>query len=287
MIYLGYNNNEKEDIINNHIKNNDFDRVYFISHEKFLLNIKDVEIVTYKDIIEYAYYYRIIENTTKKTLIVLNELLRDKNRNNLTYNCIRTFLNNTQNVMVFNFLPIIENREDFCSLYDFATQSNYKYSKFDNLDISQTKIFCKQKNINFNFVNANLDMFANESYEAYKTKLFNNFNKKDPDIIPRELQIYSSKFKEYLITDNGKYMFRNKRLKKNNIYSYKQILNEGKYIIFDIPFNNIDIIDFLFFSQQLDIDVISSDLKIDIFFKNKLINFKTELDYVYAKLYKN
>jgi hypothetical protein len=287
MIYLGYDNIEKKRIINNLIIENNFDRIYFISHEKFILDIDNIEIVTYKDIIEYAYYYRIIENTTQKTLIIINELLRDRNRNNLTYNCIRTFLNNTNNVIVFNYFPIIDNREDFCSLFDFATQSNFKYSSFEHLNFSESKIFCKKINIEFNFIYSVLPLFAHENYESLKSDVFKKFTKKDPDIIPRELQILTSKNKEHNIIKNKKYMCRNKRIKQDNIYSYKENLPEGEYTIFDVPFNNIDLIDFLFVSQQEKIDVITSDLKIDIFFKNRLLNFKKQLDYVYSKIYKD
>lgn len=287
MIYLGFNNEEKTEIINNQINNNDYDRIYFITHEKFNLDIDNVEVVTYKDIIKYAYYYRIIENTTQKTLIILNELLRDKNRNNLTFNCVRTFLNNTNNILVFNYLPIIETRNDFCSLFDFSTQNRFKYSKFDELDFSETEIICKPKRLLFNFLVYEIDMFAQESYTEYKDKLFSSFDKKDTDIIPRDLQIFASKFKEKAIVPNKKYMLRNKRIKKDNIYTYRDCVEPDEYIIFDIPFNNLDFCDFLYFSNQMKIDIITTELAVDNFFKNKLINFKTELDYVYSKIHKD
>lgn len=287
MIYLGYSNSEKTEIINRHINANSFDRVYFITHEKFILDIDKVEVVTYNDIIEYAYYYRIIENTTQRSLIIINELLRDRNRKNLTFNCIRTFLNNTNNILVFNFLPIIDNREDFCSLFDFATQNRFKYSKFDDLDLNETQISCKIKPIKLNFIDVQIDMFASERYFEYKKKLFESFVKKDPDVIPRELQLYASRFKENAIIKTKKYIARNKRIKKDNILSYKELMSEGEYTIFDIPFNNIDFIDFLYFSKQTEIEILTSVLKIDGFFKSRLINFKNELEYVYSKIHKD
>ena len=131
MIYLGFNN--KKEIIDNYIQENEISNIYFLSDEKINLNHINVEYVSYKDIIEYKYYYRIIENTTNKTLIILNEIHKNSNRYNLFYNCIRTFLNSTNHKLIFNFLPIIYNREDFCSLIDFETKSKlnkYKWKKF-------------------------------------------------------------------------------------------------------------------------------------------------------------
>jgi hypothetical protein len=285
MIYLGLFNEEKVAVINKLMAKNAYDRIYFITHKRFNLPITGVEVVTYEDIIEYAYYYRIIENTTQKTLIILNELLRDKNRNNLTFNCIRTFLNNTNNILIFNFLPIIESRDSFCALYDFETQNKYKYSKFDELDFSLAKTNCRKIDLNFNFIKAPVNLFDLENYEAYKKKLFHSFNKKDPDVIPRELQLFASKVKEQLINQRDIYVVRNKRMKHKNTITYKNDIPEGIYKIFDIPFNYLDFIDFVFFSKQQNIDIISSDLKVDVFFESRLQTFKNELDYVYSKIY--
>lgn len=285
MIYLGLSTEEKQKAIAEILANLDFDRVYFITHEAFNLDIEGVECVTYKDIIEYAYYYRIIENTTQRTAIILNEILRDRNRNNLTYNCIRTFLQSTPNVYVFNYLPIIDDRENFAALYDFCTKSRYKHYGLEDLNLDEVKIHCQRVDLEFKFTEAPLRLFDLENYEDEKEKIIEEFNQKDPDIIPRQLQLFSTPIKRQLIQKNKKYLCRNKRLKIKNGITYRDKISPGEYTIFDIPFNQIEFNDFLYFSGQKKIEVITTELKIDQFFDNRLLKFKQELDYVYSKIH--
>lgn len=284
MIYLGYSEEEKKQVIESLRANEQFDRIYMLTTERFRFDVEGVEVVTYNDLIQYAYYYRIIENTTSRSLIILNEVLRDRNRNNLTYNCIRTFLNNTANVLVFNFLPIIDGKEDFCSLFDFASHSKYKYSSFEELPLGEVSITKTIVDLNIEFNEVPLSLFDTESYDLYKQKLFSDFSLKDPDVIPRDLQIYASKFKKKAIRKEHNYICRNARIKGSNIFTYKKKVPKGEYVVFDIPFSMVDFADFLHESRCFNLEVLTSSLKVEQFFKQKLIDFKNNVEYVYSKI---
>jgi hypothetical protein len=286
MIYLGRTKPEKIKIIKELLSNNSFDKVYMLTHDRFSFEIPGVEVVTYKDLIQYAYYYRIIENTTSRSLIILNEILRDTNRNNLTFNCIRTFQNNTDNILIFNYLPIIENAEDFCALFDFETKTKYKYNDFENIPLHEASMDVLKVNIEFDFISVPLDLFFEEKYKIYKEKVFEKFDKKDPNVIPRDLQLFASKPKEKAIQSGKKYICRNSRIKGANIFTYRKAIVPGEYIVFDVPFNMIDFCDFLFESEQTRIPVLTSDLPVENYFNQKLINLKNNLDYVYSKIHR-
>ena len=71
------------------------------------------------EIIQYKFYYRLLQEIGKDTLLVVNECLRMQNRYDLTYNCLRLFLQQTPHALVFQYLPIIDTIADFMVLFDF------------------------------------------------------------------------------------------------------------------------------------------------------------------------
>ena len=283
MIYLGYDNKEKLDIIDNYIKNNKIDNIYFITNDSLNIDIScfdNIKNVTYKNIIKYAYYYRIIENTTRKTLIIINEILKDSNRYNLTYNCIRVFLNNTNHILIFNYFPIIYSREDFCSLIDFDTRTRFKYFKLKDIDLSLINIKCKRINLKLNKIMVPKRGFSYEDiYLSYKKKLFKEFDSKDAHVLPRKLQLFTSKIKTNYF-NNEKCIG---RTKGKNVVSFRSLPKE-KLKIIDLPFNMIDLISYLYISKMNIIDIVSTGLKVDLWFENRVENFIKELNFIYDKI---
>lgn len=283
MIYLGYDNEEKLNIIDNYMKNNDIENIYFITNDNLNIDtscFKNIKNVIYKNIIRYAYYYRIIENTTKKTLIIINEILKDTNRYNLTYNCIRVFLNNTNHILIFNYLPIIYSREDFCSLIDFDTRTRFKYFKLKDIDLNLIDIKYKRIDLRLNKIMVPKRGFSYEDiYLSYKKKLFKEFDSKDVHVLPRKLQLFTSKIKTNY-SNNEKCIG---RTKSKNIISFKSLPKE-KLKIIDLPFNMIDLINYLYISKINIIDVVSTGLKVDLWFENRVENFIKELNFIYDKI---
>jgi hypothetical protein len=281
MIYLGYREKEKIDIINEYIKKNEIKDIYFITNDKFKLDIffGNIKYVTYKDIIQYAYYYRIIENTTKNTLIILNEIHKDTNRYNLTYNCIRTFLNGTGNVLIFNYLPIIYDKEDFCSLIDFETQTRFKYLKLDKINLQGLDISYRQLNLRLNKIMVPTGLFDETLYIEHKKKIFDELNSKDIHTIPRKLQLFTSKIKTGIYTSENCIS----RTKRKNTVSFKSLPRE-KLKIIDLPFHMTDLINYICMAEIEQIDIISTGLKVDVWFENRVEKLIKELEYVYNKL---
>ena len=126
MLHVGlYTDKQKEAIIKQYCQDNDLSHVVVISPEKHTFLFDGADQVEYSDTIEYATFYRLLEQINNRTLVVVSECLRTQNRYDLTYNCIRNFLNQTTHQIIFNTFPIIDTIEDFMILFDFDTQSRW------------------------------------------------------------------------------------------------------------------------------------------------------------------
>ena len=292
MIYLAQQKYNKIKIINDYCQNNNIEKIIIFSPNKFKFDINieiPIEQVEYNEIIQYSFFYRLLREITPQTLLVVNECLRTQNRNDLTYNCLRHYLNQSKNVLVFQAFPLIENIENFMILFDFATQSKWKLHKFDKQLISnETSVF---KNDSFIFEIDYIKVLASDKtkqkYNSERTKLFNEVetSQKDPHIIPRTLYQLSWKDKLSIIGFDDYCIARNNRFNIKNLETYKSDhYIHNNYTILDFPHNRIDFTDFLTLSQCLKLKYISTDLKVENFYINLYNQLKSELENAYTSL---
>ena len=161
--------------------------------------------------------------------IIINECLRKQNRYDLTYNCIRHFLNQTDHQIIFQYLPIIDKFEDFFILFDFDTKTKWKGKKDKEL-LKESIIIKNIIDIKLNKIKINIDLKIKELYNKEKEKLINNIGLKEPDTIPRNLYLLSGKNKlKYINQDNlfcynkdKWYIGRNNRFKIKNFQTFKK-----------------------------------------------------------------
>ena len=68
-----------------------------------LPDLGDVPIrqIEYNEVIMYRTFYPLLEEIGPDHLLVVNEFMRTRNRNDLTYNCLRHYLNQCGHTMVF------------------------------------------------------------------------------------------------------------------------------------------------------------------------------------------
>lgn len=286
MIYLGFNN--KQEIINNYIKKNNIQKVFILSPKKFYFDY-DKEFIEWNDIIRYKIFYRLLQEINKETLIIINECLRKQNRYDLTYNCMRHFLNQTNHQIIFQYLPIINNFDDFFILFDFDTRTKWKGQKNKEL-LKNIRIEKNIINIKLNKIEIQTDQKIKEHYKKEKEKLINNIGLKEPDTIPRNLYLLSGKSKIsytnqnnlFFKNDNIFYIGRNNRFKIKNFQTFKEDKYKEKYTVFEFCHNYIDFIDFLSLSKQINFNVLCCDLKIDNWYFERYNNWIKELNNVYS-----
>jgi len=283
MIYLGHRDHDKQKIIFDYCKNNNISKLFILAPKKFYFDY-DCEFVDWCEIIQYKTYYQLLKDIDNNTLIIINECLRKQNRYDLTYNCIRLFLNQTKHKIIFQYLPIIDGRADFMILFDFDTGSKWKKEQFNKSLFVNSKIVFNNVNIKLNRIDIKTSYKLEKEYVKKKWNLINNIGLKDPNVIPRNLYLLSGKEKIKHVDDSIYYIGRNNRFKMKNFQTYKDKEYGKNYIVFELCHNFIDFIDFLTLSAQVNIDVFVSDLRVDSWYLERYHEWIKEMQDVYAEL---
>lgn len=262
-----------------------YKKIYIFSYKKFWLEeIPDnAEQIEYSDIIMYKFFYRLLGEIDNDSAIVINECLRDKNRNNLTYNCLRHYLNQCKNTYILEFFPFIEDVSDFMSLLDFDTNSMYKGSGFSDWMLTEHDTLCQNQHLKFQEIRTEIDKNTLEKYKRKKEALFDNIGNKDPDTIPRDLHIFAGNLKKHLIDENWNCVARNARFKRNNVCTYRDGEKRDRYYIIDFPIRQIELNDFIKKTEVTELIFINSTLKVDEYYKNEFQKWLLRLEEFYAK----
>lgn len=287
MIRIGLGKLQKQKEIQKIVDNNEIKKVYVFYFKKFKyeysLKNTEVEYIEYSDIIMYKYFYRLLEEIDKTSLIVCDEIMRTQKRNDLTYNCMHHYINQCGVVAVFEYFPIIDDKENMMILFDFNTPQKYKGKPFDYnlLQVEDVKI--KPIKIKYNWINITTTDKQKEKYEKKKEYLFENLGQKEVSTIPRSLQLLVGDFKKSAIKSDKVYIARNKRFKLDNVFSYNEDIKQQDYIVLDVHYRRLDFNDFLKKSKMTTINYIATDIKIDNVIMNDLTSWKARVDSIYAK----
>lgn len=191
MIYIGECN--KREIIEKYAQEHDIKKIYVIGDDLDMRISTEKECIEFKYAHYYKYYYRLLQEVNRESLIVLNECLVKRNRYDLSYNCIKKYLLQTEHRLVFNYFPIIKEEHDFMILYDMIQNNpflkdSYKYiTKFSNVTVCKVMFDIERVDVPITE-----EVFS--LYEKEKEKVIGEVNK-DPDIIPRRLLKFSEKYK--------------------------------------------------------------------------------------------
>lgn len=274
MIYLGLHNQDKDRRAAEYCADSAIEKVIILAPAKFALpcSFANHETIEWAEIIQYKFFYRLLQEINDRTLVVVNECLRTQNRYDLTYNCIRHFLNQTPHQLIFQYLPIIDSIEDFMILFDFDTRSRWKRERFSAELLTESRIEVAPVEAVFNPVPVETDAKTKAAYQAEKAKLIAGIGLKDPHTIPRNLYLMSGKAKlKYIEAGDGglfaerrHYVGRNNRFKIETLQTYKEpSYPSAPYTVFEFCHNFIDFADFMALSRQSVFDVLSADLKVD------------------------
>jgi len=265
MICLGYTSEEKQDCVRTYCEDHDIKKVYVLNPVRFRTNYswQDLEYIDWPEIILYKFFYRLLSEIDETSLIVVDECLHTQNRNDLTYNCMRHFLNQAHHQVVFQHLPIIDNLDDFMILFDFDTRSRWKREKFQECFLNEADLHIHQVEVALTEIPVITDEKTHVLYARKKEALFAELGLKDPHTLPRNLHLIAGKAKLDNLFPDCHYIGRNKRFKLSNLCTYREASYPHSYTIFEWCHNVIDFSSFLCLSQQTEFDVLVSDLKVD------------------------
>lgn len=273
--------------------------VVIISPEKYPFLYDGADLIGYADSIEYKTFYRLLQEVNTETLVVVNECLRTQNRYDLTYNCIRHFLNQTNHWLVFQYLPQIDERDDLMILFDFASHSQWKRRKFDvNLILDNVEVKINPVQLRFNRIDVITSDKTKAKYDSERTKLFAGIGSKDPHTLPRNLYLIGGLDKATTIgndtsdgqlalfgTTQKRYIARNKRIKHEAISTYGDFSrDDAPFTIVEFPHRFIDFSDFMFESKQTSFDVLVADLKVDKWYWRRMNEWRERICETYSNL---
>lgn len=286
MIYIGYSDHDKRSIISQYEAEYGITKLVVLYPAAFPLPIVNADAVEYAEIIMYRTFYRLLQEINEQTLIVVNECLRTQNRYDLTYNCIRNFLNQTHHQLVFQQLPQIDTVEDFMILFDFATRSQWKREMFSvDLVRQHAKVCVNPLPLGFNPIPISVSEKTHQKYNSEKQKLFDSLADKDPHTLPRNLYLLGGTDKVKSIDPSRQYVARNQRLKLPNIATYDDVKAEAApYTLVEFPHRFIDFSDFIKRTGQTRFDVLTADLKVDAWYLERYQSWKERIDATYASL---
>lgn len=285
MIRIGLNEKQKQEEIRKYVLEHDIKNVIVFSPKKMLMDLPELDVpirqIDYDEIIMYRTFYPLLEEIDNSYLLVANELMRDRNRSCLTYNCYAKYTNQTEHRIVFNYLPIIESRKDIMILVDFSNSQAQKGFGIADINLEEYDIQCIRKDYRIDVISVLLPDGATEEYEEEKERLFDDLGSKDPDTVPRQLHAWTGKFKKPFLEDGEMYIARNKRIK--GVEVFKNAMPGNNYILIDMPFRRLDFNDFLQASQQDKIRYLSTGFGVDSVYIKAFEDWVKEVKSIYAE----
>jgi hypothetical protein len=286
MIRIGLNNRDKQREIDSYLEVNEIKKIYCFYFKRFPVKYKvdiEIEYVEYADIEMYKYFYRLLGEIDEKSLIIIDECMRTQNRSELIYNCAHHYLNQTPHRIIFEFFPLIENKDDFMILLDFENKGKFKGKSFDYIFLQTEDVKVKPFRVKMEPINVEVADKHMEQYERKKDQLFATLGEKDPETIPRNLQLFAGDLKKKAVVQDKIYVARNKRFKLDNVKTYDEINKQGDFIVIDTHWRRLNFNDFLKTTRMAKIKYLSTALPIDTIIITEFSKWKARLDAIYAQ----
>jgi hypothetical protein len=286
VIHLGLRPADKAGLIAQHARQHDLKKIVVCSPERFRFDLPDlpcpVQWVDWPEIIMYRTFYPLLQEIDQRTLVVVNECLRTQDRYDLTYNCIRHYLNQAGHVRVFQWFPCIDTMQDFMTLFDFATGSRWKRTPWDIDPPEPVALQITERTPVIIPVPVPTDARLRAAYDAERTKLFAGLGAKDPHTLPRNLYMVGAKARAAHAPPFTALLGRNT---KTGAAPYKaDRYADPPYTVLDLPHNLIDLADVSALTGQTHFNVLACDLKADRWYSERATQWAQRIADGYADL---
>jgi hypothetical protein len=287
VILLGLTAAEKDAEVTRYVAEHGISKVFLLSPARFRFPCATPhDPVEWAEIILYRFFYRLLREIDRDTLVVVNECLRTQNRHELTYNCIRNFLNQTTHQIIFQRLPIIDTWADFAILFDLDTRSRWKREQVGS-HIAEASIEVRRELApTFHPNEAQASPRVHAQYQAEKASRFAELGLRDPHTLPRNLHLVGGKTKLLRVEAGCQYVGRNNRFQLPNLATYRETTaGAGPRTVFEWCHNFLDFADFLAMTGQTDVDVLTTDLPVDRWYLQRYTEWAGRIRDAYAALH--
>lgn len=289
MLRIGLSSKEKQKTVSDYISAHvEIKKIYVLFYKKFkpfyeVPSNVDIEYVEYSDIIMYKFFYRLLEDINNNSLIIIDGCVRTLERNDLTYNCAHHYLNQTEHRIIFDLFPIVADTNDIMILFDYNTPGKFKGISFDYKMLKTEDVQIKPYPLKLSVIPVPVAEKQLHDYEKKRDALFDTLENKDPATIPRQLQLIAGNYKKALIEPNEQYVARNKRLKLKNVSSYADTLLTYDYVVVDMHYSKLQMIDYIKQTEAKTIRYLATPLPIDKVVINEFSEICARLEAIYAQ----
>ena len=275
IIHIGYSIDRKIAAINSYLKcNQNVCHVIVFHQDGWETMPLDAEFIPFSETIMYRTFYPLLQRIDDSYLLVWDECMRVTKRQDLHYNCIHHYCNQTTHKLAFEMFPFIDEYDDYMILLDFVDKGRYRHRRFCVDLLAEVPVSVQQRDYSLTRDNAILPPGAQEQYQREKTKLFANLGRKDPDTIPNALQIFAGKFKR--INPEKRYLARSRRYKNSNVATFTdgiEAVDGAGWTFLDLPLRQKVFNDLLTCSGLQHIEFLHSGLKVDDYFFNRYVDW--------------
>lgn len=279
MIYLGLDLPEKRKRIASAVSEIVASKVVVFSPKRFRFDVEiqcPVEHVEWEQIIQYKFFYRLLQEINRSTLLVINECLRTTERSSLHYNCLRNYLTRTPHQLVFSRFPALESPDDFMILVDFDTSSRWRRSKLADVG-ERLAVELFQVAPVLSSIPIETDTATRAKYAKEKLRLIDGIGTQDPHTIPRRLHLLSGAHKARVATElGGLWVGRNSRLKVPGFATYEDASEPRQVLEFCHGYR--DWSDYLTASGATGVECLVSDLRVDQWYFQRFLEW-TEMQH--------
>ena len=292
MILLGHDEADARAKVVRYCETHPIRRVVVIAPERFLptweLPVAH-EVVAWSDVIRYVFFYRLLQEIDGDTLIVVYECLRTQDRHDLTFNCIRHYLNRTQHRLIFQRLPIVDTIDDVMTLIDFDTDSRWKRAPPRAEILRAVAWDIREATITFDALDVGTTPKERDAYARQKRALVDGLGLGDPHTIPRNLALVGGRAKARLAaqrwSDGRRYLGRNGRLGLAAFDTYETVARErAPYTVMEFCHRFIDFSDVVTLTGQTSFPVLVSDLKVDRWYFDRFVSWSERVRDAYAAI---
>lgn len=270
VINIGFDMATREDAVRRYVAERGAAHVLVIHPDgRRNLTIDGAEYVPFSETIMYRTFYPLLQRIDASWLLVMDECLRVKKRQDLHYNCIHHYAGQTPHKLVFETLPFIDEPDDYMILMDFVDKAKFRGRRFDESCFAEVPAAVNAPRYAITRIDCPTPPTARGRYEAEKQKLFAGLGDRDPDTIPNALQLFAGKFKSPL--PGRWYVARNRRYKAANVVTFNDDLPEGcgEPVFIDLPLRQKPFNDFLARNKVNTFAFLHTGLKVDDYFFNR------------------
>jgi len=291
VIHLGLDDAAKQRVLTRYCRDHGVRKVVVFAPARFRPALDlgvPTDHVEWAEIIEYRHYYRLLQEIDRQTLLVVNECLRTQNRHELTYNCLRLFLQQTDHRVIFQYLPLVDTWEDFAVLFDLDTKSRWKRDPIGPELLREADIQVVRPALELHAIPVAVDDKTRAAYGRAKQDLVEEVRRdvnRDPHNIPRNLYLVGGRAKVQHVEAGRAYVGRNNRFKLPALVPYGEPhYPASPYRVFELPHNFIEFAGFLALSRQQNLDCLVADLPADRWYFDRYQAWLGRLQEAYARL---